>query len=259
MIPFFSRKWRKTRRQRKKYLKRLTSIRQFAPEDIFIVAYPKSGATWFQDLITAVVYGVHPVFAPPALAQQLVPDVHKQPFYRRFSTPMFFKTHFRPRPEYRRIVYLLRDGRDALVSLYHYENAMRRTSDMADLVRNGHPSHGKWQAHVNASLANPHGAEMILVKYEDLKQNAVKELERFCSFAGIKRDSSFVEMMVREAEFGKMQQREIQSGSGMRAFPTNKLFRRRGIAGSHKDEMPAALVDEFMADAGETLKRYGYA
>jgi hypothetical protein len=84
MAPFLK-KWRKARRQRKKYFKRLTSITQFAPEDIFIVGYPKSGNTWFQDLITAVVYGVHPAFAPPALAQLLVPDVHKQPYYRRFS------------------------------------------------------------------------------------------------------------------------------------------------------------------------------
>ncbi len=255
----FSKKWRKTRRQTKKFFKRLTSIRQFAPEDIFIVGYPKSGNTWFQDLITAVVYGVHPVFAPPVLAQTLVPDVHKQPYYRRFSTPMFFKSHFRPRPEYRRVVYLVRDGRDVLVSLYHYENAMSRSLDLTDLVRKGHPSYGKWQAHVDTWLANPHGAEMLVVKYEDLKQNAVQELERFCSFAGIKRDSAFLEMMVREAAFENMQQREIQSGSGMRAFPRNKLFRRRGIVGSHKDEMPAALVDEFMAAAGETLKRCGYA
>ena len=258
MIPF-SKGWRKTRRQKKNFFKRLTSIKQFAPEDIFIVGYPKSGNTWFQDLITAVVYGVHPVVAPPALAQLLVPDVHKQPYYRRFSTPMFFKSHSRPRPDYRRVVYLMRDGRDVLVSLYHYDHVMRGSSDLADLVRRGHASYGTWQSHVDEWLANPHDAEMIVVKYEDLKQNAARELERFCSFAGVKRDSSFVEMMVREAEFEKMQQRELQSGSGIRAFPRDKLFRRRGIVGSYKDEMPAALVDEFMADAGETLKRCGYA
>jgi hypothetical protein len=258
MAPFLKR-WRKARRQRKKYFKRLTSITQFAAEDVFIVGYPKSGNTWFQDLIAAVVYGVHPAFAPPALAQLLVPDIHKQPYYRRFSTPMFFKSHFRPRPRFRRVVYLMRDGRDVMVSLYHYEKAMGRPIDLGDLVREGHPSHGKWHAHINEWLANPHGAEMIVVRYEDLKQNAARELERFCSFAGIKRESLFVEAMVRETEFEKMQQRELRSGSGIRAFPTDKLFRRRGVAGSYKDEMPSALAEEFMAHAGETLRRFGYA
>src|SRR5688500_13966577 len=249
----FLKKWRKARRQRTRFFQRLTSITQFAPEDIFIVGYPKSGNTWFQDLITAVVYGVHPTFAPPALAQALVPDVHKQPFYQRFSTPMFFKSHFRPRPEYRRVVYLIRDGRDVMVSFYHYEKTMRGTADMGELVRRGHHRHGKWQAHINAWLANPHGAEMIVIKYEDLKQNAVKELQRFCTFAGVKRDASFLEMMVGEADFAKMQQRELRSGSGMRSWPKDQLFRRRGIVGSYKDEMPPELVAEFLADANETL------
>jgi hypothetical protein len=252
-------KWRKALRQRKKFLSGLTSIQKFAPEDIFIVGYPKSGNTWFQDLITAVVYGVHPAFAPPTLAQTLVPDVHKQPYYRRFATPMFFKSHRFPRPEYRRVVYLIRDGRDVMVSFYHYEKAMRGAADLADLVRRGHRSHGKWETHVKAWLANPHGADMIVIRYEDLKHDGVKELQRFCSFAGIKRDTSFLEMMFHEADFEKMQERELRSGSGMRSWPTDKLFRRRGVVGGYKEEMPAALVEEFTAASGETLRRCGYA
>ena len=252
-------KWKTTRRKTTAFLNRFTSIAQFAPEDIFIVGYPKSGNTWFQDLITGVVYGVHPVMAPPALAQVLVPDVHKEPYYRRFSTPMFFKSHHLPRPEYRRVVYLMRDGRDVMVSFYHYDKAKRGTADLADLVRRGHRIHGKWQEHISAWLANPHGAEMIVIKYEDLKRDAIRELQRFCSFAGIERENSFLELMVREADFENMQQREVRSGSGHITWPSDKLFRRRGIVGSYKDEMPPTVLQEFMADAGHMLRQFGYA
>lgn len=254
----FVKRWRKTRKRTKAFLEGLTSITDFAPEDIFIVGYPKSGNTWFQDLITAVVYGVHPLFAPPALAQVLVPDVHKQPYYRRFSTPMFFKTHHLPRPEYKRVVYLIRDGRDVMVSFYHYDKALRGSTDLSELVRRGHSTHGTWQAHINAWLANPHVAEMIIIKYEDLKRDAVSELERFCAFARIEREPSFLKMMVNEAGFEQMQQRERRSGSGMSAWPGDKLFRRRGIVGSYKDEMPPTVLQEFMAQAGETLRHCGY-
>ncbi|MBU6402678.1 MAG: hypothetical protein KGS61_20345, partial [Verrucomicrobia bacterium] len=70
--------------------------------DIFIVGYPKSGNTWFQDLVAGVVFGVMPEWAPPELVQELVPDVHARPYYRRYATPTFFKSHHLPRPEYRR-------------------------------------------------------------------------------------------------------------------------------------------------------------
>src|SRR5260221_237037 len=69
------REWRRRRRSARKFLQGFTHISQYAPEDIFVVGYPKSGNTWFQDLVAGVVYGVNPAHAPPSLAHALVPDV----------------------------------------------------------------------------------------------------------------------------------------------------------------------------------------
>jgi len=232
---------------------------QFVPEDVFIVGYPKSGNTWFQDLVTMVIYGVPPSLAPPLLAQTLVPDVHARPFFQRYTTPMFFKSHFLPRPEYRRVVYLLRDGRDAMVSHYHHFRAYRDSVDFMEMVRNesGLP-HGAWHRHVNAWLANPFEAEMLVIKYEDLKQDPVTELERFCSFAGMERERSLLEMVARETVFEKMQRREMCLGQGDFEWPKDRIFRRRGVIGSYKDEMPADVLAVFMAGAADTLRKCGY-
>jgi hypothetical protein len=253
--------WRRKRRKRKASLKSLTSISEVAEEDIFIVGYPKSGNTWFQDLVTAVIYGVHPAYAPPSLAQALVPDVHRQAYYQRFATPMFFKSHHLPRPEYKRVVYLIRDGRDVMVSFYHYEQATKaKGTDLLEMVQAGPEiKQGKWHAHIEAWLANPFGAQMMTIKYEDLKGDTVTELERFCDFAGVKRERGFLEMMAEEAQFEKMQEREMQKGSGVAHWPKDKLFRRRGVVGSYKDEMSAEALEQFMGEAGETLRRCGYA
>src|SRR5438105_2547577 len=85
-------------------------ISEFSPDDIFIVGYPKSGNTWFQNLVGGVVYGVDPKLSPIALVQELVPDASSRKYFRRNATPMFFKSHSLPCREYRRVVYLLRDG-----------------------------------------------------------------------------------------------------------------------------------------------------
>jgi hypothetical protein len=98
------------RREPEAIPERFVPITQFLPEDIFIVSYPKSGNTWFQNLACGVVYGVDPRLAPSTLVHDLVPDLGYQKYYRRYANPMFFKSHSLPRADFRRVVYLLRDG-----------------------------------------------------------------------------------------------------------------------------------------------------
>ena len=221
-------------RQRKtagKFLREFTPIHETSPEDVFIVGFPKSGNTWFQDLVTAVVHGVTPALAPPVLVQDLVPDVHFKSYYRRYGTPMYFKSHHLPQPEYRRVVYLIRDGRDAMVSYFHFVKALQGEADFMELVKTGKDLPAKWHEHVEAWLANPHGAKMITIKYEDMKRDTLGELERFCAFAGVERERAWLENAARETQFDKMQRKEKLMGDDNPAWPKDKLFRRRGCNG----------------------------
>src|SRR5437016_2347879 len=97
-------------KERIRALTGLIPIREFSEDDVFIVGYGKSGNTWFQNLASAVTYGVDPRYAPDTLIQELVPDVDYKHFYKRFKTPMFFKSHHLPNHDYKHVVYLLRDG-----------------------------------------------------------------------------------------------------------------------------------------------------
>ena len=62
----------------------LHPIEQTLPDDIFVCGYPKSGNTWFQHLVTALLFGVDVRLAPDALINDLVPDVHFKRYYRRY-------------------------------------------------------------------------------------------------------------------------------------------------------------------------------
>lgn len=239
----------------------LIPISEHAADDVFIVGYPKSGNTWFQNLASGVVFGVNPLFAPDPLVQELVPDVHYKRYYRRYWDPMFFKSHHMPQPDYARVVYLVRDGRDALVSFFHYNKAVwGQEPDFTEMARTGAGLMGKWHEHVEAWLANPHAADMVIIRYEDLQQDPVRELERFCQFVGLERDRPWLELVAANAAFEKMQGKE-KSGKYLRedpAWPRDKLFNRRGVVGSYKDEMPPEVLDAFLQEAGETLARFGY-
>ena len=127
------------------------------PDDVFIVGYPKSGNTWFQNLVCAILYGIQPEYTPERVIADLVPDVHYERYYRRYYEPTFFKSHHLPRPEYRRVVYLVRDGRDATVSYYNHIQAVEHSRlDLLTMVKTGRdlfPS--KWHDHVDAWTATP--------------------------------------------------------------------------------------------------------
>ncbi|MDB6019882.1 MAG: Sulfotransferase [Pedosphaera sp.] len=237
-----------------------TPIDQFLPNDIFIVGYPKSGNTWFQDLVAGIAFGALPEFAPLHLVQDLVPDSHAVRYYKRYGKNAFFKSHSLPRPDFRRVVYLMRDGRDAMVSLLHYREALERKKyDFLGLVtadRSQFP--GKWHEHIQAWLANPFHAEMIVIKYEDLKTNTALELQRFCDFAGLKRSPEFLQQIAESTAFEKMQAKEAVEGPCSPLWPKDKAFRRRGAVGSYKDEMPSDALNAFIKESGSVLRQCGY-
>ncbi|NUO84188.1 sulfotransferase domain-containing protein, partial [candidate division KSB1 bacterium] len=185
----------------------------------------------------------------------------KRPYFKRYSTPMFFKSHDLPQPYFKRVVYLIRDGRDVMVSYFHHFKAMEgKEVDLMQVVKGkvGVPAVYKWHQHVETWLANPFAAQMLAIKYEDLKNNPVNELRRFCAFAGVEREGAWLQRIADKASFENMRQKEATNGMGLLAWPKDKAFVRRGQVGSHKDEMPPEVLEVFLREAGDTLRKLGY-
>jgi Sulfotransferase domain len=202
--------------------------------------------------------GLDARMTPDSLVQSLIPDVHETRFYRRFGTPTFFKTHHLPRPEYRRVIYLVRDGRDAMVSYFHFLAAFGELQDPLRLVTTGEGLFPcRWHEHAEGWLANPHGAEMMTVRYEALKEDTVNQLQRICDFAGLQRERSLLDRVSQNSTFEAMREREQKLGwEG--PWPRDKAFVRRGIVGSFRDEMTENVLQAFMESSGPALKRLGY-
>jgi hypothetical protein len=238
----------------------LFPINEHRPDDIFIVGYPKSGNTWVQNLVAAAFCGVQIQNASDALVQELVPDVSSRKIYQRRPEPMFFKSHSLPTAAYKRVIYLLRDGRDVMVSyLHHLRALLPGPIDFLDLVRTGRflfPC--KWHEHVRQWWPNPFSARFLVVRYEHLKRDPVCELKRICSFVGREPGPHVLEAAVRQSAFEAMQERENRLGWQNAAWPKDKPFIRRGIVGSHADEMPPEVQAAFLQEAGPLLKEVGY-
>lgn len=231
-------------------------------DDFFIVGYPKSGNTWFQNIIAGIVYGINPELVPDSLTQEIIPDLHRKKFFKRIQTPMFFKTHNLPRCEYRKVIYLLRDGRDVMVSYYHYNTAIygKSVSMNSMIVKMENIFPCQWHEHVEKWSKNPFGAQIILVKYEELLNKPLETLLKVSLFIGVERDEAQLMRVYEQCSFNKLQKREIKTGLDDSSWPNDKLFFRRGKVGSHldDDEMSPENLQKFMHIAENTLRKNGY-
>jgi hypothetical protein len=226
-------------------------------DDVLLVAYPKSGITWFRVMAAAAIYGADPEYLPNSLLDWLIPELIDPIYYKRWQTPMLFKTHELPRPNFRRVVYLIRDGRDVAVSYFHFLKAVGEEVTFAKMVEPGYEVYPcTWTKHVESWLANPYGSDMLMIRYEDLKGHPLTELTRFCKFLGISRGDDLLKLIVEKTSFARMRQKELKEG--FHTFPKDQAFVRRGIIGSFKDEMPKEVLETFTGYSRDTLSKLGY-
>jgi hypothetical protein len=237
----------------------MVPIDRVEASDVFVVGYPKSGNTWVQTLTAGLIYGLEPERLPGRLVHGLVPDVHLWKYYTRWQSPMVFKSHRLPRREYRRVVYLIRDGRDALCSLAQHRRALGQEVDFLRMVESGVGLTGgkKWHEHVEAWLANPFDADLITITYERLVSDPVEELTRFSEFLGLDRTAGSIERVAASARFENMRRQE--EAFGWPGWPREQFFVRRGKVGGYRDEMPRQVLEAFEREAGPLLRRLGYS
>jgi hypothetical protein len=235
-----------------------------ASEDVFIVGYPKSGNTWFQNIFASLVYGVDAYLSPDSIIQDLIPDVHYKRYYRRYSTPMYFKSHCRPRADYQKVIYLVRDGRDVMVSYYHYLKVLRakrnEETHYEDIVKNrvGLFERCKWHEHTEAWLSNPYNAEICMIKFEEMRSQPIPTLQKICEFIKVEADQALLEKTIQQTAVDKMKAKEARWGQNNPAWPKDQSFVRRGQAGSFKDEMPPDILEYFLEESRPALQQLGY-
>ena len=240
----------------------LTPIDQVSDEDIFIVGFPKSGNTWMQSLISGIVYGTHTEFMSDQLAQEIVPDVHARTHYKRLGNVNFFKSHHLPQPNYRKVIYLIRDGRDAMVSYYHYNQNRGLEVTLEEMIMNGlHIMPSKWYEHVQLWQENPYDAEIITIKYEDLLSNPLRELKRLCHFINIDRANDLLQKVISLNHINNMRERVSQNnGMANKSFTGSKgvKFFRRGSTGDYRKEMSPKLEVYFRNESLKQLSDFDY-
>jgi Sulfotransferase domain len=240
------------------------------PDDTFLVSYPKSGNTWTRFLVANLVYPEkHPDFSN---INELIPDPEALSKRRlnKLPRPRILKSHQYFDPRYRRVICIVRDPRDVVLSVYHFQIKRRVIGEelpIADFVarflsnRLGHP-YGNWFENVGSWYFTRSGhPDFLLVRYEDLQSRAVPEMARIANFLGVPGDRGALGRAVEQSSADRMRELEKKQAhlwSSTRDTRPDKPFVREAKAGGWRTELPPDCVARIEAAWGGLMTELGY-
>jgi len=178
--------------------------------DIFIVTYPKSGTTWMQSIIREMLFGEDPSQLSGMKLTDRIPwtdNPHemKTDDVESWPSPRAFKCHHHSPEEMdglffrgnrkAKIIYVMRDPRDVAVSLYHHIKKMGFSQFVNEATFDEfHKTYmrdkdvvvyGLWEQHVDNWLSARDEYDILVVKYEDMIEDATREVRRVATFLGV--------------------------------------------------------------------------
>jgi estrone sulfotransferase len=227
--------------------------------DTYIVAFPRSGSNWLRSMVSTLMHGAE---VTPDLVDSTVPDVHRTGATRpAHLDPLIAKTHAPYLDIPAKVVYLVRDGRDATLSLHYYwvtRGRLEADAKPQELFFSNGVWPCPWHEYVTGwldglerrqrNVAPPH----LLLRYEDLVAHPARHLESVARLAGLTGlNDTRIEQAVHLNTLQRLKTVENRAGFGtMGHVGTPRPHWREVLS-------PADLA-RYEALAGPALTRLGY-
>ncbi len=245
---------------------------QLFPDDAFLIAYPKSGNTWTRFLVGNLLCGDRRVDF--LNIPELIPhfDVMPGRFFLRMPRPRVINCHEPFRPHYRRVIYVVRDPRDVVVSLFHFQRKRRIIEDGYSLDRfvsrfvagdTPRPARlGTWEQNVTSWLAmRQNDPDFLLLRYEDMLRETGPALAKIASFLGIDATPERIARAVERSSAHEMQSLEKVQGNEWHQSKGTRQdipFVRSARSGDWKTALSRDAVAEIESAWGPVMDQLGY-
>ena len=222
---------------------------------IWLASYPRSGNTFFRNILFEV-YGITSTSYHLGKNKPLDPDFANYPIVKTHLLPFQLPLEYRSLKS----IYLVRDGRDAAVSLAHHRKDIKQkgSSFLKNLfeiiigIGSGFP--GGWSRHVNEWGSHSD----IIIKYEDLIKNPRQQVERLGEIMVLPTPNWDKLPTFESQKKGDIKYTIERSKTDSEKKELTTIFFRRGISGSYKDEMPKVLQLLFWIKHRRQMKKFNY-
>lgn len=214
-----------------------------------VVSFRKSGRTWLKMMLAkvfALKYGINKT----SLEIQMMTLFKPAPnvfFSHGGSSVSNKKLDFRRILKRKKIIFLVRDPRDVIVSLFHdwTKRNIHYEGNISDFIRNSSFGVNKIIDFMNNWIAegDKRKEDFLLVKYEDMQENSHKELTKILDFLNIKVNDQILNEAIRYSSFENMRKMELTGKFKDRRMrpeninDPNSYKTRKGKVGGYKEEL----------------------
>jgi hypothetical protein len=236
-------------------------------DDVVLASYPKSGTTWMAFMLAQLLWKAGG--EQTLVDNRFLPAVgrHGQAERRLPSGGRLVRSHEPFRPQYRKAIYVVRDGRDVAVSMYwQAKRVMGMEADFSDYLElflaGRLTGAGAWAGHVEGWLDSPPFASgnVLVARYEDMKEQPADVLRRAAAFLGVSPSDEKIAEAVEAGSMESMKDREKKS-SGVAHLETGEKIPvvRKGVVGDWSNYFSQEDKRAFWQAAGPAMRRLGYA
>ncbi|XP_020013634.1 sulfotransferase 2B1 [Castor canadensis] len=233
-------------------------------DDIFIITYPKSGTTWMIEILSLILKDGDPSWILSVPIWERAPwcetimgafSLPDQPSPRLMSShlpiQLFTKAFFTSKAK---VIYLGRNPRDVVVSLYHYSKIAGQLKDpgtpdqfLQDFLK-GEVQFGSWFDHIKGWIRMKGKENFLFTTYEELQQDLQGSVQRICEFLGRPLGEEALGSVVAYSAFSAM---KANTMSNYTLLPPTLLdhrqgaFLRKGVCGDWKNHFTVAQCEAF--------------
>jgi len=240
------------------------------PDDTFLVSFPRSGNTWTRFLVCNLLDPEHPVSF--AELETRIPEIYFVPdrVLRRCARPRVIKSHECFDPRYPKVIYIVRDPRDVLISYYEFQLKKGAITDECTLeefslgfMRSAvQPKFGSWRDHVVSWTGTRQGdSNFLLLRYEDMLAHTQQEATKIASFLGLDTNPERIARAIELSSADRMRRLEKEQAgqwSATKDTRKDKPFVRKAVSGDWKLRLPQSCVARMETAWGDVMRRMGY-
>ncbi|XP_075047315.1 sulfotransferase 2B1-like [Mixophyes fleayi] len=242
-------------------------------DDVYIVTYPKSGTNWMIEILSLLRTKGDPTWC------NTVPIWLRSPWYETLEGQSQIKDVIVPRvltshlpfhifaksffTSKAKIIYILRNPKDILVSLFHFSKILCLYKDPENFQElfedflQGNVLYNSWFDHVKGWMQMKDNNKFFFITYEELHEDLRSSVVRICEFLGKDLDESQIDLVVKHASFNAMKENKMSNYS---VIPqdfmdqTKGSFMRKGITGDWKNYFTVAQNTYFDKVYQEKMK-----